>query len=166
MDKEFLLRLSAKEIREMADAQHDNLRLTCKTEAQFNQKVLKVKNDMKVFMKSENNKYIEMSDLEEVANVTRNIHNLGLSIMIPSFVIATYSKKIPFIRRLPTNYHGLLRVFMLFGPIGGIYSYSISKNDKLSAYFEYKYAYRVQRFNITKDPKDINPNYENPSTPE
>ena len=166
MDKEFLFTLSAKEIRDMADAQHDNLRLTCKTDAQFNQKVMKVKNEMKAFMKSENNKYIEMPDIEEVANVTRNIRNLGLSVMVPSFIMATYTKKFPFLRSLPKNFEVLLRLCMFFGPIGGIYSYSISQNDKLSAYFEYKYAYRVQRFNITKDPKDINPNYKDPSPPE
>jgi hypothetical protein len=163
MEKEYLKSLSLKDLKELAESQHETLRLTTSNEQQFRQKVLKVKKDLKDFMKSENSKFIEMEDIQEFTAVTRNIRNLGLGIMVPSFIAACYLKRIPGFRKISRNSEIFLRLFMFFAPVGGIYSYSIDQNNRFAAYFDYKYSYRVQKFNQTKDPRDINPYYKDES---
>lgn len=151
------------EIREQAESQYQLLRLGSSNDLEFRQKVLKVKTDLKQFLKSENSILIEEKDLEDVKFATRTIQALGIGVMIPCFLASMYLKNFKIFGKLSKGADMTIRLFLLFGPTGGIYAYSYTQNARLSAMLELKYAFRVQKFNATKDPRTINPYYNPPS---
>jgi len=153
---------STSEIREQAESQYQLLRLGSSNELEFQRKVLKVKTDLKQFLKSENSVFIEEKDLDAVKNATRTIKGLGIGVMIPCFVASIYLKNFKIFGKLSKGADMSVRLFLLFGSTGGIYAYSYTQNARLSAMLELKYAFRVQQFNSTKDPRAINPNYNPP----
>lgn len=155
---------STSELKAQADSQYELLRLSSKNELEFRQKVLKVKTDLKNFFKSEHSVYIEQQDLDAIKNTKRIIGVLGLGVMVPCFIASIYTRNFKILGNLNKFGEFAVRFCLLFGSTGGIYAYSHTQNQRLMAIMELKYAFRVQKFNVTKDPKAINPNFNTPST--
>lgn len=154
---------STQEIREQAESQYELLRLSSKNELEFRQKVTKVKTDLKNFLMSKDSIYVEQEDLDAIKNTKRTIQALGLGVMVPCFIASIYAKNFKFFGKLNKFGEFAVRSCLMFGSTGGIYAYSHTQNQRLMAIMEFKYAFRVQKFNATKDPKIINPNYNAPS---
>ena len=150
---------TSKELELRIKSRYSYFQLTSKDSNESKRKVIKIKEDLKAFMKS-SSALLEPSDKQIISNAMRNIQILGASLLPPAFFInyKLSSQKKPWFRSLSFGMRTISRIMVVGVPIFITYYYSYHLNQQIALYIEDKYAERVQQYLITQDPKIINPN--------
>lgn len=148
---------SIEELQLKIDIKYANLELSSKSPEVHQQKIRKIKKDLKEFMKNSST-LIEKEDQTLISSGFRRIQLFSAGLLFPSLYIALKigTKRYNGFLQLSFPNRTLIRIGVVGIPIGVAYYYSYYLNERLSLYIEEKYADRVQQYLITKDPKVIN----------
>lgn len=151
---------TAEELKTKINAKYAAFQITSKTPYESQQKIKKIRKDLKDFMKT-SARLIEPVDLNLISTSIKTIQILGACTILPGFFLGYRlgSIKSKWFQNLPFTRRVLIRIFIMGIPVLSTYYYSYNLNERLGLYLEYKYGDRVQHYLLHKDAKVINPNH-------
>jgi hypothetical protein len=154
---------SLSNLKQQLNNKYQNMRIEGESEADFSRKVLRMKKDLKDFMKSYSSRSLEDEDRALLQQASSKMLYVGTCLVLPGSLLSIFlgsSIGSKFIHK-PLLYRLSIRYSFLFLPLLCTYVYTYNLNEKITAYIEYKYTDRIQEYLKTKDIKAVNPNFSN-----